>query len=119
MRRTLTGLALGLLVWFPAFALWPAFAPRPAFAQESPPATAPGFSINAALQAGYEIKSVAMVDSGESKLVWSNDVPQTIVTLEKGPALLICVMATANWANAIADRFNNPALCQAAGPGAP
>jgi hypothetical protein len=108
MRRTLTGIALGLLVSFPALAQQ----------QEQPPAAASGLSINAALQGGYEIKSVAMVDSTESKLVWSNDVPQTIITLEKGPAVLICVMATANWANAIADRFNNPALCQGAGPSA-
>ena len=59
-----------------------------------------------ALKTGYEIKSVVAIDAAESKLIWSNDASQTIITLQKGANVIVCVWATANWANAV--RITSP-----------
>ncbi|HEY1506429.1 MAG TPA: hypothetical protein VGF92_19140 [Stellaceae bacterium] len=97
MHRWLIGVAVAVLT------------ASPALAQQK----APGLSMAGALKQGYEIKSVAGFSSVDSKAIWSNEEPQTVVTFQKGTSLLICVLATANWSNALPDRFANPNLCQA------
>jgi hypothetical protein len=102
MQQWFAGLALTILVSLPAFA------------QQAPDAT--NIALNDALKQGYEIKSVDIVSAAESKLVFSNDISQTVVTIEKGSNVAICVIATYNWATAAPDRFTNPAYCKSPTP---
>jgi hypothetical protein len=73
----------------------------PSASAQTKPVTTLG-SLDNVLQAGYEIKSVIFIPAAQAKDIFGANYPadsaQTLITLQKGSSVAVCIIASLSWA---------------------